>query len=75
MDAKLSLKVSKTTEFHADFKSVEKGKRNAHEKVISKTNLMNMSKSSLLLKFIKFVLQRNIYCSFSKTFSTDLKSA
>jgi hypothetical protein len=32
-------------EFHADFKSIEKGLKNAHKKVISKTSLTNMSKS------------------------------
>jgi hypothetical protein len=34
----------------------KKLKRNAHKKVCKQTNLMNISKSELLLMFIKFVL-------------------
>jgi hypothetical protein len=35
----------KNPEYHADFKSEEKFYKNAPQKVISKTNLTNMSKS------------------------------
>jgi hypothetical protein len=42
---KKSKKVPKNAELHADFKSVEKDFKNVTKRLISKTNLMNMSKS------------------------------
>ncbi len=38
-------KVSKNAEFHADFESVEKVLEKCTQKILSKTILMNMSKS------------------------------
>jgi hypothetical protein len=51
---KKTIKLSKNDELHADFKSVEKVVKINTKKVISKTNLMIMSKSSLLRMFMKF---------------------
>ncbi len=52
---KKCLKKKENAELHADFKSIEKVVKMNTKKVISKTNLMIMSKSSLLRMFMKFV--------------------
>jgi hypothetical protein len=61
---KKTRKVSKNAEFHADFKYVEKVVKMNTKKVISKKKLMNMSKSSLLGMFMKFVWLITFLCSF-----------
>jgi hypothetical protein len=57
----------KNAEFHADFKSVGKVLRKCTKKVISKTSLMNMSKSGKSAYFCHVFANSNL--------STDLKSA
>jgi hypothetical protein len=68
--------VSKNAEFHSDFKSVEKVVKNAPKgKIISKTSLMNMSKSEKSA-FFRHVFANNFFLKhFVNTFSTDSKSA
>ncbi len=69
---KKSKKISKNTEFLADFKSVEKLLQNATKKVISKTTLMNMSKSENNTYFCH-VLAHNFFGAFFQNFFNGFK--
>jgi hypothetical protein len=62
--------MSKNAEFHADFEFLEKVlKKHTQKKVISKTSLMNMSKSEKIAYF-RHVFANNFFLvCFFKTFS------
>ncbi len=70
---KKSRKISKN-EFNADFKSIEKVVKKCTKKVISKTNLMNMSKSENSAYFHHVFAKNFILVHFFKNFSKDSKS-
>jgi hypothetical protein len=65
---KKSKKISKNTEFHAAFESVDKVIKNAQKKVMNKASLRNMSKSKKRAYF-RHIFANN-FCSvhFSKLF-------
>jgi hypothetical protein len=53
------IKVSKTAEFHPDFKSVEKDLQKCTKKIISNTSFTNMSKSGNSAYFRHETAQQN----------------
>ncbi len=68
--------MSKNAEFHADFEFFEKVLKKTHtKKVISKTSLMNMSKSEKSAYFRHVFTNNFFFVCFFKTFSPDSKSA